>query len=162
FPEVEGYRIERELGRGAMGTVYLARQLALGGRLVALKVLQAHFASSPSLWARFLLEVNALARLRHPNVVAVHDVVEHGDVLAYARDGVEGRPRAGAMAPRHGGAARHDGAALQAFLGAAAPMAPVAFFVRAGIQVARALDEAHRMRLLHRDVKPSNILVRKD
>jgi tetratricopeptide (TPR) repeat protein len=161
-PQVDGYVLERELGRGAMGTVWLARQLSLGGRLIALKVLAAPFARSPDVWARFLLEVQALARLRHPNVVAVHDVVEQGDVLAYAMDWIEGRTLAQIIAHLNQLPGRGDAAALQGFLGGSAMPEPVPFLVQVGVQIARALDEAHRLRLMHRDVKPSNILVRTD
>src|SRR6186997_1915165 len=83
------YRIERELGRGGMGAVYLARDLKLD-RSVALKVLPPEFAANGSLRERFLRETRTAASFSHPNIVPVHAVEEHDGVLAFAMGFVEG------------------------------------------------------------------------
>ena len=80
-PVVAGYELVRELGRGGMGRVHLARQRSLA-RLVALKILPRDACASPRARQRFLHEAFALARLKHPNVVQIHDVVDDGDVVA--------------------------------------------------------------------------------
>src|SRR5215813_14269379 len=73
-----------------MGHVYLARQQSLGGRFVALKVLPESLARSHRARRRFLTEAHALARLHHPNVVAVYDVIEAGETCAYAMEWIDG------------------------------------------------------------------------
>jgi len=78
-PRIPGFVVLHELGRGAMGVVYLARQESLGGRTVALKVLSENSAGSARARDRSQREANAVARLRHPNIVGVHDVVRDGD-----------------------------------------------------------------------------------
>jgi hypothetical protein len=90
LPVIRGYTPLRELGAGGMGRVYLARQERLGGRPVALKVLPAGFGVSPRARERFQNEANAIARLRHPHIVAVHDVIEQAGVHAYAMEWVDG------------------------------------------------------------------------
>src|SRR6185503_8408075 len=83
------YRIERELGRGGMGAVYLARDLKLD-RPVALKVLPTEFAAVPALRDRFLRETRTAASFSHPNIVPVYAVEETEHLLAYAMAFVEG------------------------------------------------------------------------
>jgi hypothetical protein len=122
---IAGYEIVRELGRGSMGAVFLARQIALGGRHVALKVLPAAAALSPHGRKRFLTEARALARVRHPHVVAVHDVVQDGDVCAYAMEWVDGASLADLLRELKGRkaleeAARAIGLYARAFAGATA------------------------------------------
>jgi len=90
LPILHGYTLLSEIGHGAMGTVYLAQQRALGGRLVALKVLPHAVALSPNARERFRSEANAIARLRHPNIVAIHDVMHEAGVHAYAMEWVDG------------------------------------------------------------------------
>lgn len=147
LPSVPGYTILGELGRGGMAVVYLARQERLGGRPVALKVLPSAIALSPRARDRFRSEIRAIAQLRHPNIVAVHDVVDSGGVDAFAMEWVEGRTLAEII-----DAARRTGPAPD----------HAAVVCRIGISIARALAAVHEKGLLHRDVKPSNILVRKD
>ncbi len=141
-PTIAGFRIVGELGSGGMGTVYLARQERLGGRQVALKVLPPAAAVSGRSRERFLAEARAIARLRHPNIVAIHDVIDDGRTLAYAMERVEGLSLAERIR-RHG------------------PLEPLAA-CRLGIAVARALGAVHDAGLVHRDVKPSNVLLRED
>src|SRR5262245_31746579 len=83
------YRIERELGRGGMGAVYLARDVRLD-RHIALKVLPAEFATQTALRDRFLRETRTAASFSHPNIVPVYAVEESDDLLAYAMAFVEG------------------------------------------------------------------------
>ena len=83
------YAIERELGRGGMGAVYLARDLRLD-RPVALKVLPAELAQDSSLRERFLRETRTAASFSHPNIVPVHAVEDRDGVLAFAMGFVEG------------------------------------------------------------------------
>ncbi len=150
FPAVPGYQLVAELGRGGMGAVFLARQERLGGRLVALKVLPSGEALTERGRARFLDEAKALARLRHEHVVTVHDVVEAPGLCAYAMEWVEGQSLASLL-----DAARSLG-------GEDGAQSREVFFCRIALQVARALGAVHDAGLMHRDVKPSNVLVRED
>src|SRR5688500_7083328 len=132
------YRIERELGRGGMGAVYLARDLKLD-RPVALKVLPPEFAANASLRERFLRETRTAASFSHPNIVPVHGVEEHDGVLAFVMGFVEGESiaervkRQGAMDPRA--------------------------VARMLTDVAYALAYAHGRGVVHRDIKPDNIMI---
>lgn len=141
LPVLAGYEILSELGRGGMGTVYLARQERLGGRHVALKVLPHSATISSRSRERFLNEARAIAKLRHPNIVAIHDVVEDGQTLAYAMERIEG-------------------ASLAEVLDGDRP--DPGWVCRLGVSIGRALGAVHASGLLHRDVKPSNILLRAD
>ncbi|MGW0179977.1 protein kinase domain-containing protein [Nocardia sp. NPDC003345] len=132
-----GYRIERLLGAGGMGEVFLARDLNLP-RLVALKVLDRSRGADPGLAGRFRREADTAARLSHPNIVAVHARGEHDGRLWIAMEYVDGTDV---------GELLHDG-----------PLEP-ARAVRVLEDAAAALDHAHRSGVLHRDVKPANILV---
>ncbi len=148
-PDLPGYEVEGVLGEGAMGTVYLARQLALGSRRVALKVLPPQLGLDRRARDRFLTEARGLARVRHANVVGIHDVIDADGVCAYAMEWVEGQTLGEWLRAGHAtGRGAH----------AVAP----AFCCRVGIAIARALDAVHAAGLLHRDVKPSNILLRQD
>ncbi|WP_067862639.1 serine/threonine-protein kinase [Nocardia shimofusensis] len=134
-----GYRIERALGAGGMGTVYLARHPRLP-RSVALKVLDAEAGEDPEYRARFEREAEITVRLDHPNVVEIYDRGAEDELLWIAMRFVAGADVAhliqGGMPPR-----RAVGILAQAAAG---------------------LDAAHRRGLLHRDVKPANLLVTED
>ena len=138
--ELFGYRIEGVLGRGGMGTVYKATQLSLQ-RTVAVKVLGGRFARSPQLANDFLREARATAKLTHQNLVMVHDV--HADpprnLYAYAMEYVPG-VTLGKLVSDQGPLKRAS--ALHIIY-----------------QIAQALAVAHRADLIHRDIKPDNILV---
>lgn len=133
-----GYRIERRLGRGATGVVYLARQVALD-RPVALKVVGAPFAVDEGFRSRFRHEARAAAALDHPNVVTVLDSGEDDERLWLAMRLV-------------------DGPDLRVLLRRTGRLEP-AHAVSVVEQVAAALDAAHAAGLVHRDVKPGNVLV---
>lgn len=132
------YTLEQELGRGGMGIVFLARDANLD-RPVAIKLLPPYLAAQPSVRERFLQEARLVARLSHPNIVTVFAVEEHGDlvffVMAYVR-----------------------GESLAQRVGRAGPLPP-ATATRMIQEVAWGLGYAHANGVIHRDVKPDNILI---
>ena len=136
--ELLGYRIERVLGRGGMGVVYLAHQLVLD-RMVALKLLAPELAEDDAFRARFLRESRMAASLDHPSIVPIFDAGE-----------VEGRLY---IAMRY-----VEGTDLARLLDEQAPLEP-ARAVSLLEPIADALDAAAARGLVHRDVKPSNILL---
>jgi tetratricopeptide (TPR) repeat protein len=140
LPErLAGYTVLGELGRGGMSVVYKARQ-AHPERLVALKVILAGAHAEPERRHRFLAEADAIARLRHPNIVQIYEVGQH-DYLPYlALEHVEG----GSLAVQLNGA----------------PLPPRAAAVLVET-LARAIHHAHLHGIVHRDLKPANILLQK-
>lgn len=164
FPKVDGYEIQTEIGRGGMGAVYLARQVAAGSRMVALKVLPSEAASATTR-ERFRREAVALANLQHPNVVRVYDVVASEASVAYSMEYVPGAslqrliecvtetPRDAVSRVREA-LGVGDGLSFESNY-------PVQI-ARWGLHIAEALAAVHGAGLLHRDVKPSNILIRRD
>jgi serine/threonine-protein kinase len=132
------YTIERELGRGGMGAVYLARDLRLD-RPVALKVLPSEFAGDSSLRERFLRETRTAASFSHPNIVPVHAVEERERLLAFAMGFVEGE----SVAERVRRAGPLDARST----------------VRLLQDIGYALAYAHGRGVVHRDIKPDNIML---
>ncbi|MFP2934399.1 serine/threonine-protein kinase, partial [Pyxidicoccus sp. 3LG] len=132
--EFEEYRLVRLLGRGAMGEVYLAHDVLLD-RPVAIKFVSG-VQPGPHARARFFSEARALARLLHPNVLAIHRVGEH-----------RGRPYLVSEFIR--------GESLDTL---PLPL-PWERVVQVGVALARGLAAAHRVQVLHRDIKPANILL---
>ncbi len=132
------YSLERELGRGGMGTVYLARDIRLD-RPVALKILLPEFATQAGLRDRFLRETRTAASFSHPNIVPVYAVEESADHLAYAMGLVEGET-------------------LTERVARAGPL-PVRDLVRIVKDVAHALAYAHGRGVVHRDIKPDNVML---
>jgi len=132
------YSLQRELGRGGMGIVYLARDVQLD-RDVAIKVLPSHLASTPQSRERFLREARTAAGLSHPHIVPIHRVGESSGFVYFVMSYVEGETL--------GERLRRDG-----------PLAP-ADATRVLREVAWALAYAHGRGIVHRDVKPDNILL---
>ena len=134
------YRILEKVGAGGMGEVYAAEDLKLR-RKVALKVLPSALASDPARRARFEREATAVAALSHPNIVVVHSVEEIEGVAFMTMELVDGRPLSALLAS--GGL-------------------PIARFFDLAIPLADAVAAAHRAGVVHRDLKPDNIVVAQD
>jgi serine/threonine protein kinase len=132
------YALERELGRGGMGIVYLARDLSLD-RPVAIKLLPPALAAVPRLRERFLREARTAARLSHPNIVPIHSVEEHGEFVLFVMGYIDGETLAERIARRGPLAIEPATRLLQ--------------------EVAWALAYAHQHGVIHRDIKPENILL---
>ncbi|MBT4865276.1 MAG: protein kinase, partial [Planctomycetaceae bacterium] len=146
FPQLE---ILESLGHGGMGAVYKARQTKLD-RMVALKILRPESADDPEFAERFNREARTLARLHHPNIVAIHDF---GEVTLSSIDSVTGKPgRLFYILMEY-----VDGANLRQLL-QADDLQPDQTLVIAA-QVCEALQFAHDEHVVHRDIKPENILV---
>ncbi|MFT3766397.1 MAG: serine/threonine-protein kinase [Minicystis sp.] len=134
------YRVQAKLGEGGMGVVYDAKDEVLG-RHVALKVVSGVLQGDGERRLRFAREARAAAAFTHPNAVAIFDAGEIDGVAFIAMELVEGR-------------------SLRSFVGAAD--VGVADRIRWLADVARALAAAHRLGIIHRDIKPDNVMVRND
>ena len=134
------FKIERELGRGGMGEVYLARDTRLD-RAVAIKALPAHLAQDPDRLARFQREAKVLASLNHPGIGAIYGLEEANGHQYLILEFVEGETLADRLAK--------------------GPI-PVDESLSLGKQVAEALEVAHEKGVIHRDLKPGNVMVTPD
>jgi serine/threonine-protein kinase len=134
------YEIRAHIGTGGMGEIYLAHDVELE-RILALKILPAEFASDPSRMRRFIQEARAASGLNHPNILTIYEINHEGTTPFIATEFIDGltlrkRIKRGAV--------------------------PVIEALDTAIQIASALDAAHRAGIVHRDVKPENVMLRKD
>jgi serine/threonine protein kinase len=136
-PGVPGYEVQHELGRGSMGVVYKARQKSLN-RVVALKMILAGGGADPESRRRFLAEAEAIAAVKHPGIVQVHDFGTHNGVAYFSLEFCEGGSLAGKLKQ-----------------GALPPVAAARLLE----QIARAVQAAHDKGIVHRDLKPANVLL---
>jgi len=141
--DADGLRFEALLGRGAMGAVYKGIQVGLN-RAVAIKVIAPHLAEDPTYLDRFLREGRTLGRLKHPHVIACHDIVRTkgpggGELVLMALEFVDGWSLGGLLKKKHRLTARQ--------------------VIELHRQAAEGLSAAHQLGIIHRDVKPDNIMV---
>ncbi|MEA2157710.1 MAG: hypothetical protein QOD66_90, partial [Solirubrobacteraceae bacterium] len=136
--EFAGHRLEAEIGHGGMGVVFRARDLALD-RIVALKLIATEFARDPEFRERFKRESRLAARLEHANVIPLYHAGEEEGLLYLVMRYI-------------------DGIDLRSLLADSGALAP-AHALSVVTQLADALDAAHSAGLIHRDVKPANVLI---
>ena len=135
------YEILEKIGSGGMADVYKAMCHTLN-RLVAIKVLKDEFSSNESFVNRFKLEAQAAARLTHPNIVNVFDVVDEGDIHYIVMELIEGITLKSYIAKKGRLEAKET--------------------IGIAIQMAQGMSAAHQHNIIHRDIKPQNIIVSKD
>jgi Tol biopolymer transport system component len=133
------YEVLSPIGAGGMGEVYKAKDTRLD-RVVAVKVLPAHLSSSEEIRQRFEREAKAISAISHPNICALHDVGREGETEYLVMEFLEGEPLSDRLSR--------------------GPV-PIEQLLRWGVQIADALDRAHRQGIVHRDLKPANIIVTK-
>jgi eukaryotic-like serine/threonine-protein kinase len=133
------YEILAPLGAGGMGEVYKAKDTRLD-RIVAIKVLPSTFSNDPKLKTRFEREARTISSLSHPNICTLHDIGHQENLDFLVMEYLEGETLAHRIAK--------------------GPM-PLEQVLQYGIQIANALDKAHRQKIIHRDLKPQNIMITK-
>ncbi len=139
--EIPGYDILERIGLGGMGTVFRARQISMD-RVVALKVLNESYGKDQQFIERFIREARAAGRLSHPNVIHVHDVSEENGVHYFSMEYV-------------------DGTTVKRLLKRRGKM-EVDKALDITLQTAKALEYAHENNIIHRDIKPDNLMLTKD
>ncbi len=139
-PAINGFKLFEELGGGSQGVVYKATQLGTN-RTVALKVVRGGLFASPDARRRFAREVELIARLTHPNIVAVHDCGQSTGYDYYAMEYIDGESLDTYSSSRH---------------------LEVAETVRLFHSICRAVGYAHQNGVIHRDLKPSNVIIDKE
>ena len=132
------YRIDRPIARGGMSTVYRCVDMRLG-RAVAAKVMDERYSDDPVFIKRFSREARAMARLQHPNLVAIHDFSADGEPIYLIMELI-------------------DGGTLRELLAEGGPF-PVQAATSTLRNVLRGLEEVHSTGLIHRDIKPDNVLI---
>jgi len=137
---ISHYRIVSKIGAGGMGEVFLAADTKLD-RQVALKVLPQEFAADKDRMNRFVREAKSASALNHPNIITIHEIGVDGSTHFIASEYIEGETLHSRL--------QHDPPTLKSALEIA-------------IQIASALDAAHRAGIVHRDIKPENVIIRPD
>lgn len=135
------YRIEEKIGVGGMAIVYRGEDIRLG-RSVTVKVLKEEYTGDAEFKERFQIEARAVAKLTHPNIVNVYDVCEDGDIYYIVMEYIEGDT-------------------LKVLIDAHAPFQNK-LVLTVGLNIAQALSHAHKHHIVHRDIKPQNILISVD
>ncbi|MEW6358267.1 MAG: serine/threonine-protein kinase [Planctomycetota bacterium] len=135
---IGGCELIEQIGRGAMGSVFKARQLSMD-RIVAIKLLSPRFAEDKEFVARFKREARAAARLSHPNVIQAVDVGQSQGYHYFVMEYVDGRTIS-SLIEQHGALSE-------------------AFCINAAVQIARAIQAAERLGMVHLDIKPSNLMI---
>jgi len=137
---VSHYRIERKIGAGGMGEVFLAQDTRLN-RNVALKFLSPEYTSDPEVKSRFMREAQAAAALNHPNIITVYEVAEHQNRTYIVMEYVQGESLKELMAKRD---------------------LRMSELIDIAMQISQGLAKAHQAGIIHRDIKPQNVLIDKD
>ncbi|OYV84728.1 MAG: hypothetical protein B7Z73_14885, partial [Planctomycetia bacterium 21-64-5] len=132
------YELIKELGQGGMGTVYLAKNRMMD-RMEVLKVISKSLLDRPGALERFQQEIRSAAKLAHPNIVAAYSVLRPGDLLVFAMEYVRGQDLSQVVKQR-----------------GPLPVANAAFYIH---QVAQGLQHAHETGMVHRDIKPNNLML---
>ena len=140
LPAIPGYELLETLGAGGMGVVYLARQTGLNRR-VAVKMIRGGSQARPDHFARFRIEAEAVARLRHPNIIQIHEIGEVDGLPFVSLELLEG----GSLADRLEGTPQ-----------------PARQTAELLLTLASAIQVAHDVGIVHRDLKPSNVLFTED
>jgi eukaryotic-like serine/threonine-protein kinase len=140
MPKIPGYELLEKLGQGGMGVVYKARQVGLN-RLVAVKMIRGGEQARPEQFVRFRVEAEAVARLRHPNIIQVHDIGAVDELPFVSLELLDG----GDLADRLAGSPQPGRAAAELL-----------------VTLAQAIEVAHQAGIVHRDLKPTNILFTAD
>jgi serine/threonine protein kinase len=143
--QLANFRVERLLGRGGMAEVYFGRDVSLQ-RPVAIKVLNSHFRSDPAYAQQFIQEARSVAAWRHENIVQIHYADQYGDVYYFVMEYLDGLDLGG----------------LLKLFATDDELMQHADVIRIGNAVASALDYAHSKGVIHRDVKPSNVMITTD
>jgi eukaryotic-like serine/threonine-protein kinase len=138
-PDLAKFEIREEIGHGGMATVYLARDKRLG-RDVALKIIHRHLRENKEVAARFASEARAVAKLKHPNIVEVYDVSDEDEPERYLVVELVRGTTLRALIAQH-------------------ERLPAEIAAIVALEVASALDHAHQFGVIHRDVKPENVLI---
>ncbi len=140
WPAIPGYELRKKLGEGGMGVVFLAHQIGLN-RPVAIKMIRGGSQARPEHFARFRIEAEAVARLRHPHIIQIFDIGEAEGLPYVSLELLEG----GGLDDRLGGTLRPGREAAELLT-----------------TLAEALQVAHDAGIVHRDIKPSNVLFTRD
>ncbi len=138
---IAGYRLERKIGQGGMGVVYQGRQVSLD-RVVAIKILTRALSENSEFIKRFQREARSIARINHPNIVAVYDFGSHQGEWFMVNEFVEGYSLASMLSEKL--------------------VVPVADFLPLMVQCLAGLAHVEAINIVHRDIKPDNILVTRD